>query len=98
MLFQLPRNCRVFSAIEPANQWGWSEVFANKSAYLLELLLWQAGTPSKKAERAKHKAAKPKPFVPDFMKKDKADSPLNDDVPVQTVDDIKSWLAVPRGV
>lgn len=41
---------------------------------------------------------KPKPFVPDFMKAAVKPSPLNADVPVQTVDDIKSWLAVPRGV
>lgn len=88
----------MFSAIEPANQWGWAEVFANKTTYLLELLLWQAGTPSKKAERAKHKAAKPRPFVPDFMKKSQAGVGLNQDVPVQTIDDVKSWLAVPRGV
>ena len=96
MLFQLPRSCRVFCAYEPANQWGWGEVFANKTTHLLELLLWQAGTPSKKGERARHKANKPKPFMPDFMKRSQAGTGMNESVEAMTVDDVKSWLAVPR--
>lgn len=85
----------MFSKIQPANQWGWSEVFANKTNYLLELLLWQnSGTKNK----AQHKRNKPKPFVPDFMKQPAEPSKINKGVEVQTVDDIKSWLAVPRGV
>lgn len=93
---QLPRKCRVFCAIQPANQWGWDEVFANKQNHLLELLLWQNGTPSKKAERAKHKANKPKPWMPDFMQVEQPPSAIMESVETMTVDDIKSWLAVPR--
>lgn len=95
---QLPRKCRVFCAIDPSNQWGWDEVFNNKTVYLLELLLWQGATPSKKKDMPKHKAAKPKQFIPDFMKKPSLDLPINEGVGVMTVDDVKSWLAVPRGV
>lgn len=94
----MPRNCRTFCALEPANQWGFSEVFANKTNYLLELLLWQNSTPNKKGKMAEHKRKKPKPFVPDFMKGKQEPSAINKGIEVQTVDDIKSWLAVPRGV
>lgn len=98
LLFQLPRSCRTFVAIEPANQWGWDEVFANKTTYLLELLLWQNGTPNKKGDRARHKASKPKAFVPEFMRGTVEASKINEGVTVQTVDDVKSLLALPRGV
>ncbi len=71
-------------------------MFGNKTTYLLELLLWQAGTPSKKGERAKHKANKPKPFMPEFMKRSQKGTGMNEGVEPMTVDDVKSWLAVPR--
>lgn len=69
-------------------------MFANKTNYLLELLLWQnAYDPKKKSQ---HKAAKPKPFVPPFFK-NKEPSKINDGSQKHTVDDIKSILAQPRG-
>lgn len=97
LLLQLPRNCRTFRTIQPANQWGWDEVFANKTNYLLELMLWQ-NTQVKKGKQAEHKRMKPKPFVPDFMKQHQEATGINKGIEVQTVDDVKSWLAVPRGV
>jgi len=96
-MFQLPRECRVFTAINPAAQWGWQETFLNKANYLLELKLWQ-DTPVKKGERAAHNRKKPKPFVPEFLKGDQPVSEINKETEKRTVDDIKSILALPRGV
>ncbi len=99
MLFQLPRACRVYVAIDPSAQWGWDEIFANKTNYLLELLVWQNGTPSKKGEQARHKSRQPKPFMPDFMKPKRTAAQVaaaND--ASMTLDDVKSWLNTPRGV
>jgi len=96
-LFQLPRACRTFTAINPAAQWGWSEVFLNKITYLLELKLWQ-DTPIKKAEKASHNRKKPKPFIPDFLKQDTPETQLNKETEKRSVDDIKSILSLPRGV
>lgn len=98
MLFQLPRGCRVYLAIDPSAQWGWMESFANRANYLLELKLWQ-DTPVKKGQLAAHNAKKPKPYVPDFMKQPiAAEDGINKDTETMPVDDVKSWLAVPRGV
>jgi hypothetical protein len=96
-MFQLPRDCRVFAAINPAAQWGWAEMFANKTNYLLELVLWQ-NTPVKKGEKAAHNRRKPKPFVPDFLKTKQPESPINKGSVKRTVDDVKSILSLPRGV
>lgn len=81
--------------MHPANQWGWSEVFQNKIAYLLEIIAWQNATPAKKGEIARHKRNKPKPFVPDFMKGE--EKKTDKGAETHTVDDIKSILALPRG-
>lgn len=97
-MFQLPRECRTFTAVNPAAQWGWSEVMANKTNYLLEVLIWQNSTPHKKAAIDRHKRNKPKPFVPEFMKPPKQPSEITKEAETMTVDDIKSWLSVPRGV
>lgn len=96
-MFQLPRECRVFAAINPAAQWGWAETFANRANYLLELKLWQ-DTPVKKGQKEAHNRRKPKPYVPDFMKGDKVAGEINRESEKHTVDDIKSILALPRGV
>lgn len=95
LLFQLPRDCRVFVAISPPNQWGWSEVFANKLTYLMELMLWQNSYNGK--NKSKHKNNKPKPFIPEFMKPPKELSNLRSEVESHTVDDIRSILEMPRG-
>ncbi len=84
--------------MSPMVQWGWPEILANRTNYLLELIIWQNATPQKKGQQAKHNSKKPKPFTPEFMKpKQLADKPAKDDQ-AMTVDDIKSWLSVPRGV
>lgn len=99
-MFQLPRECRLFAALNPAAQWGWLENFANKTNYLLELLAWQNATPNTKAKRAAHDQKKPKPYVPEFMKAalTEPEGAINKDSAKMSVDDIKSWLSVPRGV
>lgn len=71
-------------------------MFSNKTNYLLELLLWQNSYDPKK--KSQHKANKPKPFVPEFMKHQTEQSAINKDSASMTLDDVKSWLAVPRGV
>lgn len=94
LLFQLPRQCRVFSALQPANQWGWDEVFANKTNYLLEMILWQNSyNPKKKRE---HKASQPKPFVPDFLKQLSKPGVINDGTEKHTTEDIHNILLMPR--
>lgn len=87
----------MFTAINPAAQWGWLEMFASKTNYLLELKLWQ-DTPIKKGEKAAHNRRKPKPFVPDFLKSKEPESKINKGSVKRTVDDIKSILSLPRGV
>jgi hypothetical protein len=79
-------------ALQPANQWGWSEVLLNKLNYLAEVLAWQNTKDAQK--RAPRKA--PKPFVPDFMKNVEETRKLNRDSVVQDVDNIKAILARPR--
>lgn len=95
-MFQLPRECRTYAAINPAAQWGWSETFLNKISYLLELKLWQ-DTPVKKGQIEGHKRRKPKPFVPDFLRGKQPESEINKGSIKHTVDDIKSILSLPRG-
>lgn len=93
----LPRECRTFAALNPAAQWGWQEMFLNKVTYLLELKLWQ-DTPVAASKKASHNAKKPKPFVPEFMKQQQPESAINEGIDRMSVDDVKSWLSVPRGV
>lgn len=81
----------MFVAISPANQWGWAEIFANKTNYLLELLLWQNSAGPK--NKAKHKAAKPKPFIPDFMKPPVPPSEINKGVEAHSTAEIDKMLA-----
>lgn len=79
-------------ALQPANQWGWSEVLLNKLNYLTEVLAWQNTKDAQK--RLPRKA--PKPFVPDFMKNVEETRKINRDSVVQDVDSIKAILARPR--
>ena len=94
MLFQLPRDCRVYTQISPSNQWGWAEIFANKTNHLLELLLWQNAAGPK--NKARHKAAKPKPFIPEFMKQPAKPSEINNGVELHTAAEIDAILAQAR--
>jgi len=96
-MFQLPRECRLFAALNPAAQWGWQETFLNRAIYLLELKLWQ-DTPIKKGQKDMHNRRKPKPFVPDFMRNKEQETAINKGSEKRTVSDIKSILALPRGV
>jgi len=84
--------------VNPVAQWGWSEIFANKTNYLLELLVWQNATPNTKGKMAAHKRKQPKPFMPDFMKAIQPPAAINEGADTMTVDDVKSWLSVTRGV
>jgi hypothetical protein len=94
----LPRECRVFSAINPGAQWGWSEIFANDSNYLLKLIVWQNATPQNKAALARHKNDKPKPFIPEFIQPKQQSADISKNANKMSVDDVKSWLSVPRGL
>jgi len=73
-------------------------VLANKTNYLLEVLIWQNGTPHKKGALERHKRNKPKPFIPEFMKSPAPPAEINKEAETMTVDDIKSWLSNPRGI
>lgn len=96
LLSQLPRDCRVWVAVEPSLRWSWNEVLLNKASYLLELVVWQNGTPSKKAEKAKHEANKPKFFLPEFMKSANEKIGLAKDTVAADTDTIKELLSRPR--
>lgn len=88
LMFQLPRECRVFAKIAPASQWGWNEIMLNKLTYLAELLVWmKTKDATKKSPRNK-----PKPFVPDFMDQGKATKETD----ARSVDEIRDILARPR--
>lgn len=95
MLFQLPRHSRVFKKIQPATEWGYSEIFQNKMIFLLETLIWQNSFDPKK--KAQHTAQKPKLYVPPFMKKAMGDEGIKKDTVAADVDTIKELLARPRG-
>lgn len=79
-------------ALQPANNWGWSEVLLNKASYLMEVLAWQNTKDAQK--RAPRRA--PKPFVPDFMKNVEETRAINRDSVLQDVDSIKAILKKPR--
>lgn len=92
LLFQLPRDCRVFTVLAPPVQWGWNEILQNKMAYLLEVLVWQN---SKDAQK-KAPQHKPKPFTPEFMKPKQTNRPTAKGVMKADVDTIKDILSRPR--
>lgn len=81
--------------MQPATQWGWNEVFNNRIVYLLETIIWQNATPSKKGEKAKHLSQKPQPFRPEWMPKTN-DSGIKKDTIAADVDTIKDLLSRPR--
>ena len=69
-------------------------MFANKTNYLLETLLWQNSyDPKKKSE---HKSKQPKPFVPEFMKLPTEPSAINKYSEAHTAAEIRDILAKPR--
>lgn len=88
-MFQLPSGCRVFTAIYPANQWGWQEVLQNKTNYLLEVLAWQNANEGVKQTK---QTEKPKLFMPEFMRTE----PKNKEIETHDTDDIRAILAQPR--
>jgi hypothetical protein len=94
LLFQLPRECRLFAKLSPSTQWGWAEVFANKTNYLLELLLWQNSFDPKKKQE--HRLKRPTPFVPDFMKPSRDEIPINKGIETHELNDVGSLLNLPR--
>lgn len=96
MLWQLPRESRVFKKIQPATEWGYSEVFMNKMVFLLETIVWQNATPSEKGKQARHKTQKPKLFTPEFMKKLNNNEGIAKDTVAADIDTIKDILSRPR--
>lgn len=92
LLFQLPRTSRVFCKLQPANNWGWSEILANKANYLLEVLTWQ----NTKDAQKKNPRQQPKMFIPEFMQNVEATRAINQGAEKHTVDDIKDILNRPR--
>ena len=96
LLFQLPVSGRVITTLNPKAQWGWQEFLANKTNFLLEMIVWQNATPTKPKDKAKHKAEKPKPFIPDFMKEPEPPSAINEDSVAMLPHEIEQWLSLPR--
>lgn len=92
LMFQLPKQGRLFTKIQPANQWNWPEVLANKTNYLLEVIAWQK---TKDAQK-RHPQKAPKMFVPDFMINMEETRAINRGSEKRDIDDIKAILARPR--
>lgn len=93
LLFQLPRTSRVYIKIDPTNQWGWSEVLANRTNYLLDLLAWQ----NTKDATKKPPQNIPKLYVPSFMESVvAAPTGINKDAVVMETEDIQYILDRPR--
>lgn len=90
MLFQLPRASRLFTVLQPANQWGWSEALINKSNYLLEILAWQNANQGVKKSK---QTAKPELFIPEFMR---GSIGKETDIEKHTTDEIRDILSMPR--
>lgn len=64
--------------------------------FLLETLVWQKAFDPKK--KAAHMAAKPKLYMPEFMKqKNKLKEGIAKDVVALDIDQVKEILARPRG-
>ena len=84
----------MFKKIEPATEWGYSEIFMNKMVWLLETLVWQKAFDPKK--KAAHLAAKPKLFTPEFMQKAMANEGIKKDTQAADIDTIKDLLSKPR--
>lgn len=87
-MFQLPRECRVFAKVAPAAQWGWDQILANKTNYLLEMLVWMK---TKDAQK-KQPQNRPQPFVPEFLQGETLDA----DTEAHTTEEITEILAQPR--
>lgn len=68
----------------------------NKMVFLLETIVWQNATPSKKGEQAKHQSQKPKQYIPDFMKKMVGNEGIKKDTVAADIDTIKDILSRPR--
>lgn len=68
----------------------------NKMVFLLETIVWQNATPSKKGEQAQHKSQKPKQFIPDFMKKVLDSDGIKKDTVAADIDTIKDILSRKR--
>lgn len=63
--------------------------------FLLETLIWQKAFDPKK--KAAHMAAKPKLYVPEFMKQKNTKDGIAKDTVALPVDEVKAILARPRG-
>ena len=77
--------------MQPALQWGWSEVLQNKMVYLLETLVWMKTKDATK----KPPRNQPKLFVPDFMPR-QGSSEISREAEVHTTDEIDAILAKRR--
>lgn len=93
-MFQLPPKSRTITKLEPAAQWGWNEILANKANYLLEILAWQNTEDAGK----KNPRRKPEPFVPDFIQRATKEVKKKNKPTAKDIDEIKDILAQPRKV
>lgn len=93
LMFMLPSKSRTHCRIQPANLWGWDEILANRTNYLLDVLVWQN---SKDAQK-KHPVNQPKPFSPPFFNLDKVKREVqNREKVVMSSDKMRDLLNRPR--
>ena len=85
----MPSESRIFRILDPANNWDWNEIFLNKIAYAIDVLVWQNGYDPK--NKAQHEANMPKLFVPEFIKINQKKN-----TNAKPVEDIKDILSKPR--
>jgi hypothetical protein len=92
LMFQLPRQGRLYVKLDGSNQWTWQEVLLNKLIYNVEILAWQ----NTKDATKKPPQNAPKLFVPEFMESIYGARAVSKEAAAQDVDDIKNILSRPR--
>lgn len=77
--------------INPANEWGWSELLLNRIEYCLQILAWQ----NTEDAHSRHPQHTPEIWLPDFIPKPEK-AKKNPEQQAMSVDDIKEYLSRPR--
>lgn len=58
---QLPKNCRLFRAINPAAEWSWNEIYLADLVDTMHTWLWM------NSKDGKNRSKRPKTVVPNYI-------------------------------
>lgn len=87
LICQLPKDCRICNAINPASEWTYDRLYLAQAVDALNIMVWQ--------NNGKKHAAKPESVIPQFIQKEAAKG-KHKDTAVMDIDDIKALLSKPR--